>query len=260
MNSDSTITIQVLFPAEPLALFQSLFLVPHGRGALRTLGEHVSLARRARYSTPPLSALLLYVSLTATCRRRWNAREWSYYGSDEEEGEDDDPGSGRGGSRWRWRSFWTWVASLWDDFWRWWWWFHPPGWLAVMVPSAIVIDGFKLSGTQTKYNWTRKFLTNLGSVQVPELTGTQSLISPPIRPIRSLVIRPLVINVSQRVYCALRGILYLNYVLPSAKSKRPTLRKASSRGRKLSEEQLNKIIEFILSSRETRRTPYSRVI
>lgn len=41
---------------------------------------------------------------------------------------------------------------------------------------------------------------------------------------------------------------------------RPTPRKAPGRGRKLSEEQLDEIIDYISSSKETRRMPYSRVI
>lgn len=41
---------------------------------------------------------------------------------------------------------------------------------------------------------------------------------------------------------------------------RPTPRKAPGRSRKLSEEQLDEIIDFISSSKETRRMPYSQVI
>ena len=49
-------------------------------------------------------------------------------------------------------------------------------------------------------------------------------------------------------------------VQKACSDERPTPRKARGRGRKLSEEQLNEIIEFISSSKETRRMPYSRVI
>lgn len=41
---------------------------------------------------------------------------------------------------------------------------------------------------------------------------------------------------------------------------RPTPRKAPGAGRKLSEEQLDEIIDFISSSKETRRMPYTQLI
>ncbi|KAJ5095272.1 transposable element tc1 transposase [Penicillium argentinense] len=45
-----------------------------------------------------------------------------------------------------------------------------------------------------------------------------------------------------------------------AAHKRPTPRKTCGRARKLSEEQLDEIIDFISSSKETRRLPYNQVI
>jgi transposase len=41
---------------------------------------------------------------------------------------------------------------------------------------------------------------------------------------------------------------------------RPTPRKAPGRSRKLSEEQLDEIIDFVSTSKETRRMPYSQLI